>query len=70
MTFKTIKEAADFLRVSKSWLYQHKEVPRYKLPDSPLILFDQAELEAWAKSRRDAVDSTGQEVYHRNPLYR
>ncbi len=70
MPLLTIEEAANFLRVSKSWLYQHKEVPRHKLPGSSLLRFDQGELEAWAKSQKEAVDSSTQEVYHRALLYR
>ena len=70
MPLLTIEEAANFLRVSKSWLYQHKEVPRHKFPGSSLLRFDRAELETWAKSQSEAVDGFAHEVYHRNSLYR
>jgi predicted DNA-binding transcriptional regulator AlpA len=49
MAFLTIKEAAAFLKVSTSWLYQNKDVPRYRIPG---LRFEEAELAAWVKSRQ------------------
>ena len=48
----TLKEAAQFLRMSRSSLYQRKDVPRYRRPGSNVYLFDQDELEAWLKQGR------------------
>ncbi len=49
MRLLTLPEAADFLRLSKSTLYQRKEIPRYRLPGSRPLRFDQGELLAWVK---------------------
>jgi predicted DNA-binding transcriptional regulator AlpA len=48
----TLAEAAHFLRMSRSSLYQRKDIPRYRRPASRVILFDQDELEAWLKQGR------------------
>lgn len=48
----TLAEAAHFLRMSRSSLYQRKDIPRYRRPGSRVILFDQDELEAWLKQGR------------------
>lgn len=48
----TLSEAADFLRMSRSSLYQRKDIPRYRRPGSRVMLFDQEELEAWLKQGR------------------
>jgi predicted DNA-binding transcriptional regulator AlpA len=54
----TLAEAAQFLRMSRSNLYQRKDIPRYRRPGSRIMLFDQDELEAWLKQgRMDADDS-------------
>ncbi len=45
----TADEAAAFLKVSKSTIYQRRDIPRYRLPGSRAIRFDEAELLAWAK---------------------
>lgn len=45
----TLPEAAQFLRMSRSSLYQRKDIPRYRLPDSRIWLYDQDELEALLK---------------------
>jgi excisionase family DNA binding protein len=71
MPLLTLEEAASFLKVSKSWLYQHREVPRHRIPGSTMLRFDQEELLAWLKSAN--VSKTEPEmtkVYHRNPRYR
>jgi len=48
----TLGEAAQFLRMSRSSLYQRKDIPRYRRPGSRVILFDQDKLEAWLKQGR------------------
>lgn len=48
----THAEAAQFLRMSRSSLYQRKDIPRYRRPGSRVMLFDQDELEAWLKKGR------------------
>lgn len=48
----TLAEAAKFLRMSRSSLYQRKDIPRYRRPGSRVMLFDQDELEAWLKQGR------------------
>lgn len=48
----TLAEAAQFLRMSRSCLYQRKDIPRYRRPGSRVMLFDQDELEAWLKQGR------------------
>jgi predicted DNA-binding transcriptional regulator AlpA len=40
----TLGEAAQFLRMSRSSLYQRKDIPRYRRPGSRVTLFDQDEL--------------------------
>ena len=48
----TLAEAAQFLRMSRSTLYQRKDIPRYRRPGSRVMLFDQEELEAWLRKGR------------------
>lgn len=48
----TLAEAAHFLRMSRSSLYQRKDIPRYRRPGSRVMLFDQDELETWLKQGR------------------
>lgn len=48
----TLVEAAQFLRMSRSSLYQRKDIPRYRRPGSRVMLFDQDELEVWLKRGR------------------
>jgi predicted DNA-binding transcriptional regulator AlpA len=48
----TLHEAAQFLRMSKSSLYQRKDIPRFRRPGSRALLFDQDELEAWVRTGR------------------
>lgn len=48
----SLAEAAHFLRMSKSSLYQRKDIPRYRRPGSRALLFDQDELEAWVRTGR------------------
>jgi predicted DNA-binding transcriptional regulator AlpA len=59
-----LQEAAQFLRMSKSSLYQRKDIPRYRRPGSRVMLFDQDELEAWLKQGRvvEAKASTPQAI--------
>lgn len=47
-----LQEAAQFLRMSKSSLYQRKDIPRYRRPGSRALLFDRDELEVWIKTGR------------------
>ncbi|WHZ27606.1 MAG: hypothetical protein OJF51_002403 [Nitrospira sp.] len=47
-----LQEAAQFLRMSRSSLYQRKDIPRYRRPGSRVMLFDQDELEAWLRQGR------------------
>ncbi len=54
MGLLTLEEAARFLRVSKSTLYQRKDIPRYRLPGSRALRFDDTELIAWAKGQLGA----------------
>jgi excisionase family DNA binding protein len=78
----TLAEAAVYLRVSKSTLYQRKDIPRHRMPGSREVRFLKDELMAWLKSgevkrvrprRMRASFPTGHAhgtVYHRNPKYR
>ena len=43
------EEAADFLRLSVSTVYQRKDIPRHRLPGSRQIRFIRSELLAWIK---------------------
>lgn len=52
MRLLTVKEAAQFLRMSQSTLYQRQDIPRYRRPGSRVMLFDQDELEAWLRQGR------------------
>ena len=54
----TLAEAAHFLRMSRSSLYQRKDIPRYRRPGSRVMLFDQDELETWLKQGR--IDGHGE----------
>ena len=77
----TLAEAATYLRVSKSTMYQRKDIPRHRIPGSRGMRFFKAELTAWLKDpfaktdplshdNHSAADTTPQNVYHRNPRYR
>ena len=82
MALLTPKEAAAFLKLSTSTVYQRKDIPRYRLPGSRAIRFDEAELLAWAKSGNGTlaevpsngvagtVDMGESKVYHRPRSYR
>ncbi|MBS0149499.1 MAG: helix-turn-helix domain-containing protein [Nitrospira sp.] len=52
-----LQEAAQFLRMSRSSLYQRKDIPRYRRPGSRALLFDQDELEMWLKTGRVEFES-------------
>lgn len=52
----TLQEAAKFLRMSRSNLYQSQNIPRYRLPGSRRWLYDQEELEALLRQGRTAHD--------------
>lgn len=79
----TADEAARFLKISRSRLYQRKDIPRRKLPgpNSRMVRWDRNELIAWLKcgqemqaQRQDSstaeIAPPSKEVYHRNPKYR
>lgn len=55
----SLAEAAQFLRMSRSSLYQRKDIPRYRRPGSRVMLFDQDELETWLRQGRIEVISEG-----------
>jgi excisionase family DNA binding protein len=48
----TLAEAAQFLRMSRSSLYQRRDIPKYRRPGGRTLLFDQDELETWLKQGR------------------
>lgn len=62
MKLLTVTEAAYFLRMSRSSLYQRKDIPRYRRPGSRVMLFDLDELETWLRQGR-----MGGEVHTSNP---
>lgn len=78
----TLAEAAAYLRLSKSTLYQRKDIPRHRIPKSREVRFLKEELLAWLRSGHVApaptdsdvltlpLDRTAAAVYHRNPRYR
>ncbi len=78
----TLAEAAKYLRLSKSTLYQRKDIPRHRIPGSRKVRFLRDELLAWLKSGDMLPVSRVSEVltlpldrpvgtvYHRNPRYR
>ncbi len=49
MKVLTLQEAAKYLRVSRSWLYQRKDVPRHQIPGSRNIRFFEEELAEWLR---------------------
>ena len=56
--FLTIKETANYLGITKSYLYKltsTKKIPYYK-PFGKLCLFDRKELEKWLHKNRIATD--------------
>lgn len=82
MTPLTLPEAAIYLRVSKSWLYQNKHnLPHHRMPGTRAIRFFQEELEQWMRGShnrpREPDETTPVEnaplefyrptVYHRKP---
>ena len=70
MPLLTLEEAAAYLKVSKSWLYQNRQVPRHRIPGSTLLRFDQEELLGWVKSPQTTeVAKDIKKPYHRNPRY-
>ncbi len=74
MPLLTVDEAADFLKVSTSFIHARKDVPRHRLPGSRAVRFVAEELLEWAKSgAKDltVADSAGHHHKHnRNPRYR
>ena len=57
MKLLTLPEAAKYLGMSRSNLYQRKDIPRYRRPGSRVVLFDQEELEAWLSADGRAVSA-------------
>ena len=45
----TLPEAADFLRFSRSTMYQRQDIPRHRPPGSRQIRYLRSELLAWLK---------------------
>jgi excisionase family DNA binding protein len=78
----TAKEAARFLRLSKSTLAHRQDIPRHRLPGMRAVRFDRDELLNWAKSgdadeKRtrlaedpERVDIPLLPIYHRSSRYR
>jgi len=82
----TPEEAAAFLRVSRSMIYQRQDIPRHRLPRSRQIRFLRSELLAWVTGEVVAPkDEESQKeggnrlltlatqtkgIYHRNARYR
>ncbi len=82
----TPEEAAVFLRVSRSTIYQRQDIPRHRLPGSRQIRFLRSELLAWLKGEYTGRQETGgmkdgrtpilplaalpKAVYHRSARYR
>lgn len=81
----TVHEAADLLRVSKSWLRQNTTIPRQRRPGSRIILFNRQDLQAFLdagkvaesasipeapKDSTKGVDTALNPVYHRRASYR
>lgn len=80
----TLDEAAAFLRLSRSTLYQRgSDIPRHRLPGSREYRFLKSELLEWLKNGDEgqakngttgaltpALDIGRTSVYHRRPLYR
>ncbi|MDR4470392.1 MAG: helix-turn-helix domain-containing protein [Nitrospira sp.] len=62
MRLLTLGEAAQFLRMSRSSLYQRKDIPRYRRPGSRVMLFDQDELEAWLRQGRIERITEGSDI--------
>jgi excisionase family DNA binding protein len=52
----TPNEAADFLRLSRSTVYQRLDIPRHRLPKSRQIRFIRSELLAWMKGEHKDVE--------------
>jgi excisionase family DNA binding protein len=82
MTLLTIREAAQFLRLSKRTLYGRKDIPRVRVGHR--ILFLKEDLEALILAHRqgaglsvgrrknstELVDAGSRTVYHRSPALR
>jgi predicted DNA-binding transcriptional regulator AlpA len=60
MTLLTLLEASKFLRMSRSSIYQRKDIPRFRRPGSRVILYDQQDLEDWMNRGRLSSDSPSQ----------
>ena len=86
MEVMTLDEAAQFLRISRSCLYQRKDIPRHRLPGSRGYRYLKCELLAWLKGevmgQQEScgagagmksiltLATTSKPVYHRSKIYR
>ena len=81
----TPEEAATFLRLSRSTIYQRPDIPRHRLPGSRQIRFLRSELLAWVKGEQpvppdsevsdiraqtNVIEMLARPVSHRRSLYR
>jgi excisionase family DNA binding protein len=78
----TLGEAAAYLRLSKSTLYQRRDIPRHRLPGSRTLRFIKEELTDWLTmgpaglsssapvAPRSALDTEQKTIYHRSARYR
>lgn len=61
----TPEEAATFLRLSRSTIYQRADIPRHRMPGSRQIRFLRSELLSWIKGElmeKTVVDTEGTPV--------
>jgi excisionase family DNA binding protein len=60
-TLWTAEEVAIYLRVSRSWVYQHAEagrLPVIRLPGSSLLRFDPAKVRSYAQGEWSPSEAT------------
>jgi predicted DNA-binding transcriptional regulator AlpA len=65
----TLEEAAGFLRVSRSTMYQRTDIPRHRMPGSRVFRYLRSELLAWLKGEMTGSAKTedGQQATEREP---
>jgi predicted DNA-binding transcriptional regulator AlpA len=82
----TLEEAAQFLRFSRSTMYQRHDIPPHRVPGSTVIRYLRSELLSWLKGDYAApvtetalplqadseviMDILHKPLYHRNARYR
>lgn len=54
----TLEEAAEFLRFSRSTLYQRHDIPRHRVPGSTALRYLRSELLSWLKGEYVVPSST------------